>query len=81
MQDLIKKQTVAENNLKNKYFEIKDKEFSRLNPTNDVDVPFVVGTRLDESTGEIVPLMTTARETFEQDAKAMTMLKRLENCV
>jgi len=81
MQDLIKKQTVAENNIKNKYFEIKDKEFSRLNPTNDVDVPFVVGTRLDESTGEIVPLMTTARETFEQDAKAMTMLKRLENCV
>ena len=81
MQDLIKKQTISENNLKNKYFEIKDKEFSRLNPTNDVDVPFVVGTRLDESTGEIVPLMTTARETFEQDAKAMTMLKRLENCV
>jgi hypothetical protein len=81
MQDLIKKQTISENNLKNKYFEIKDKEFSRSNPTNDVDIPFVVGTRLDESTGEIVPLMTTARETFEQDAKAMTMLKRLENCV
>jgi hypothetical protein len=28
-----------------------------------------------------VPLMTTSREVFEQDAKAMTMLKRLENCV
>ena len=80
MQDLIKKQTVAENNIKNKYFKIKDKEFARSNPTNDVDVPFVVGTRLDEK-GEIVPLMATARETFEQDAKDLTMLKRLENCI
>ncbi len=80
MQDLIKKQTVAENNIKNKYFKIKDKEFAKSNPTNDVDVPFVVGTRLDEK-GEIVPLMATARETFEQDAKDLTMLKRLENCI
>ena len=80
IQDLIKKQTVAENNIKNKYFKIKNKEFSKANPTNDVDVPFVVGTRLDEK-GEIVPLMATARETFEQDAKDLTMLKRLENCI
>ena len=79
--DLVKKQKVAEANIKNKYFEIKDKEFSRLNPTNDVDFPIVIGTRLDEVTGEKVPLTTTARETFEQDAKDLTMLKRLENCV
>jgi hypothetical protein len=25
--------------------------------------------------------MATARETFEQDAKDLTMLKRLENCI
>jgi len=78
--DLVKKQKVAEANIKNKYFKIKDKEFSRLNPTNDVDVPFVIGTRLDEN-GEKVPLTTTAREAFEQDAKDLTMLKRLENCI
>jgi len=80
IQNLIKKQTISENNLKKKYFEIKDKEFSRLNPTNDVDIPFVIGTRLDEN-GDKVPLTTTARELFEQDAKDLTMLKRLENCI
>ena len=79
--DLVKKQKVAEANIKNKYFEIKDKEFSRLNPTNDVDFPIVIGTRLDDVTGEKAPLTTTAREFFEQDAKDLTMLKRLENCV
>jgi hypothetical protein len=78
---LLKDQKEINKQIKQKYFEIKDKEFSRLNPTNDVDIPFVVGTRMDEITGEIVPLMTTSREVFEQDAKAMTMLKRLENCV
>ena len=79
--DLVKKQKVAEANIKNKYFKIKDKEFSRLNPTNDVDFPIVIGTRLDDVTGEKAPLTTTAREIFEQDAKDLTMLKRLENCV
>ena len=51
-----------------------------MNTTNDVDIPYVIGTRLDEN-GDIVPMMTTAREAFEQDAKAATMFKRLENCV
>jgi len=76
----LKEQAKVEADMKNAYFKIKDKEFSRLNPTNNVDVPFVIGTRLDEN-GEKVPLTTTARETFEQDAKAMTMFKRLENCI
>ena len=66
--------------LNKKYFQIKDKEFSKLNPTNDIDFPVVIGTRLDEN-GDKVPLTTTARELFEQDAKDLTMLKRLENCV
>ena len=77
---LLKEQKEINTKIEKKYFEIKDKEFSRNNPTNDVDVPYVIGTRLDEN-GEIVPLMGTAREAFEQDAKAATMFKRLENCV
>ena len=76
----LKEQAKVEADMKNSYFKIKDKEFSRMNTTNDVDIPFVVGTRLDEN-GDIVPLLSTARETFEQDAKAQTMFKRLENCV
>ena len=77
---LVQEQKVAEAKIKNKYFEIKDKEFSRLNPTNDIDFPFVVGTRLDEN-GEKIPLTETHREVLEQDAKTLTMLKRLENCI
>ncbi|MAW01982.1 MAG: hypothetical protein CMI81_03760 [Candidatus Pelagibacter sp.] len=77
---LLKEQKIINTKIEKKYFEIKDKEFTRFNPTNDVDIPYVVGTRLDEK-GEIVPLLTTAREAFEQDAKAQTMFKRLENCV
>ena len=76
----LKEQAKVEADMKNAYFKIKDKEFTRMNPTNDVDIPYVVGTRLDEK-GEIVPLLTTAREAFEQDAKNATMFKRLENCV
>ena len=77
---LLKDQKEINAQIKQKYFEIKDKEFARSNPTNDVDIPYVIGTRLDEN-GDIVPLMGTAREAFEQDAKAATMFKRLENCV
>ena len=77
---LVQEQKVAEAKIKNKYFEIKDKEFSRLNPTNDIDFPFVVGTRLDEN-GEKISLTETHREALEQDAKTLTMLKRLENCI
>ena len=77
---LVQEQKKAEANIKNKYFKIKDKEFSRLNPTNDIDYPTIIGIRIDEN-GEKVPLTITMRETFEQDAKASTMLKRLENCI
>ena len=77
---LLKEQKSIDAKIEKKYFEIKEKEFAKSNPTNDVDIPYVVGTRLDEN-GEIVPMMTTAREAFEQDAKAATMFKRLENCV
>ena len=76
----LKEQAKVEADMKNAYFKIKDKEFSRMNTTNDVDIPYVIGTRLDEN-GEIVPLMGTQREAFEQDAKTATMFKRLENCV
>jgi len=77
---LLKEQRDINTKIEKEYFNIKDLEFSRNNPTNDVDVPYVIGTRLDEN-NEIVPLMTTAREAFEQDAKELTMFKRLENCV
>ena len=73
---LLREQKEINNKIETEYFKIKDKEFDRGNPTNDVDIPYVMGTRLDEN-GEIVPIMTTAREAFEQDAKAATMLKRL----
>ena len=64
-----------------KYFEIKDKEFSKLKSTDPMDIPIPIGTRIDDATGEKVPLTKTARELFEEDAKNATMLKRLENCV
>ena len=80
IQRLLKEQKDINTKIEKEYFKIKDLEFSKNNPTNDVDVPYVIGTRLDEN-GDIVPLMTTAREAFEQDAKELTMFKRLENCV
>ena len=80
IQRLLKEQKLMNSKIEKEYFKIKDLEFSKNNPTNDVDVPYVIGTRLDEN-GDIVPLMTTAREAFEQDAKELTMFKRLENCV
>jgi hypothetical protein len=67
--------------MKNKYWEIKDKEFSRLNPTNDIDFPITIGTRMDDATGEIVPLTKTARELYEEAGKNETMMKRLEQCM
>jgi hypothetical protein len=78
---LVKAQEKVELNLKNKYWEIKDKEFSRLNPTNDIDFPITIGTRMDDATGEIVPLTKTARELYEEAGKNETMMKRLEQCM
>tara|TARA_A100000172_G_scaffold21446_1_gene12190 strand:- start:210 stop:860 length:651 start_codon:yes stop_codon:yes gene_type:complete len=79
--DLIKADEKIKKKLKAKYFQIKDKEFSRLNPTNDIDTPIVIGQRLDDATGEIIPLTKTAREMFEEDGKSATMFERLRDCV
>ena len=67
--------------LKAKYFQIKDKEFARMNSTDPLDMPIPVGQRLDDATGEKIPLTKTARELFEQDGKNKTMLERLKDCV
>ena len=77
----LKEQAKAEADMKKTYFKIKDKEFSRLNPTNEVDAPIVVGQRLDDATGEKVPLYKTRREMYEEDAKSQTMFERLKDCV
>ena len=77
----LKEQAKAEADMKKTYFKIKDKEFSRLNPTNEVDAPIVVGQRLDDATGEIVPLYKTRREMYEEDAKSQTMFERLKDCI
>ena len=61
-----------------KYFEIKDKE---LVSDQLIDEPITIGTRVDEATGEIMPVTKTAREMFEEEAKDQTMLARLKDCV
>ena len=63
--------------MKNKYFEIKDKE---LVSDELIDQPIAVETRIDE-TGEIVTLNRTPREMFEQEGKDQAMLARLKDCV
>ena len=66
--------------LKEKYFEIKEKEFEAIKSTDPLDEPIVVGIRLDEN-GEKVTLTKTARELFEEEAKDNLMLQRLKDCV
>jgi ppGpp synthetase/RelA/SpoT-type nucleotidyltranferase len=67
--------------LKAKYFQIKDKEFARLKSEDPLDTPIPVSQRLDDVTGERIPLTITAREAIEQAAKDETMLNRLKDCV
>jgi len=67
--------------LKDKYFKIKDKEFARLKSGDPLDQPIPYAVRIDDNTGERVPLTVTAREVFEQAAKDETMLNRLKDCV
>jgi (p)ppGpp synthase/HD superfamily hydrolase len=67
--------------LKAKYFEIKDKEFIKINSQDPLDFPIPIGQRFDEATGETVSLTKTARELFEEEAKTKTMLERLKDCV
>ena len=77
---IVKEEAAINKKLENKYFEIKDKEFSRLNSKNEVDVPIIIGTRLDEN-GDKVPLTKTARELFEEEAKDVNAMKVLEQCM
>jgi len=79
--DLLNEQKSINKKLSKKYFEIKDKEFARLKSGDPLDRPIPVSQRLDDVTGEKIPLTVTAREVFEQAAKDETMLNRLKDCV
>lgn len=79
--DLLNEQKSINKKLSKKYFEIKDKEFARLKSGDPLDRPIPVSQRLDDVTGEKIPLTITAREVFEQAAKDETMLNRLKDCV
>ena len=58
--------------LKQNILKLKIKNLTENNPTNDVDIPYVMGTRLDEN-GEIVPIMTTAR-------RHLNKMPKLQQC-
>ena len=78
---IVSEQASVEKKLKAKYFEIKDKEFTRLKSDNPLDRRIPISQRFDEATGEIVTINKTARELFEQEGKNNTMLERLKDCV
>ena len=78
---IVSDQSSVEKKLKAKYFEIKDKEFTRLKSDNPLDRQIPISQRFDEATGEIVTINKTARELFEQQSKNETMLNRLKDCV
>ena len=78
---IIQEEKTINKKLKAKYFEIKDKEFTRLKSDNPLDRPIPIGQRLDEATGEKVSITKTPRELFEQQGKNETMLERLRDCV
>ena len=81
LKELISENDKIKKELKSKYFEIKDKEFSLLKTTDPLDQPIAVGQRFDELTGEVVVVTKTAREAFEEQAKNTTMLNRLKDCI
>ena len=78
---ILKDEEKINKKLKAKYFEIKDKEFIKINSQDPLDFPIPIGQRLDDATGEIVPLTKTARELFEEQGKNTTMMQRLKDCV
>ena len=78
---ILKDEKAINKKLKNKYFQIKEKEFARLKSNDPLDQPIPYGQRIDDVTGERIPLTVTAREVFEQAAKDETMLNRLKDCV
>ena len=79
--DLLSQQTTINKKLSKKYFEIKEKEFNRLKSGDPLDREIPYALRIDDATGEKVPVTITAREVFEQAAKDETMLNRLKDCV
>lgn len=79
--DLLTQQTTINKKLSKKYFEIKEKEFNRLKSGDPLDREIPYALRIDDATGEKVPVTITAREAFEQAAKDETMLNRLKDCV
>ena len=46
-----------------------------------LDEKIIVGTRIDDATGEVVEVSKTAREIFEDEAKNTTFMNRLKDCV
>jgi hypothetical protein len=80
IEELLAADVVIKKQLRAKYFKIKDMEFSKLNPTNDIDFPVIIGTRLDEN-GDKVPLTKTSRELYEEVAKDQNAMKVLEQCM
>ena len=79
--DLLNDQKSINKKLSKKYFEIKDKEFARLKSGDPLDRPIPYSLRIDDTTGEKVPLNTSMREAYEEFAKNETMLNRLKDCV
>ena len=79
--DLLSQQTTINKKLSKKYFEIKEKEFNRLKSGDPLDREIPYALRIDDATGEKVPVTITAREAFEQAAKDETMLNRLKDCI
>ena len=79
--DLLTQQTTINKKLSKKYFEIKEKEFNRLKSGDPLDREIPYALRIDDATGEKVPVTITAREAFEQAAKDETMLNRLKDCI
>ena len=70
------------NVLRNRLNEIrKEQKLLAVEKNTGVDDKVAVDTRIDEGTGEIVPLYKTARELFEEDAKDIKMLERLKGCI
>jgi len=69
------------NVLRNRLNEIrKEQKLLAVEKDTGVDDAVAVATRLDEGTGEVVPVYKTAREIFEEEAKDKKMLERLKDC-
>ena len=77
-EQLLNAQKAINVEMKSKYFEIKDRE---IVSEELLDEKIIVGTRIDDATGEVVEVSKTAREIFEDEAKNTTFMNRLKDCV